>query len=147
MRATLLAGALAAQLAGAAPARACGVCVEDKMAAVYDHAMVLTALGQKHHVAFFHIDGSLVTGDSTKQALLKIAGSAAAADKGGVRVSVESASLAVAFDPQRTSVAALQNDLERRLAARKFSLMLLQVLARPADVNSSLARALRARGT
>jgi hypothetical protein len=54
MRALLLAGLLAAApLAGA-----CGYCVEDKMAAAYDHAVVSRALAQQHHIAFFHVDGS-----------------------------------------------------------------------------------------
>ena len=114
-------------------ALACGVCVEDKMAAVYDHAVVTKALGQKHHVAFFHIDGALVVGEATKQLLLKITDSAAV-DRGSARASVESASLSVAFDPRRTPVTGLQKDLERRLAPMKLSLMLMQVLERPSDV-------------
>ena len=125
---------------------ACGYCVEDKMAAVYDHAVVTRALTQKHHVAFFHVDGALAPGDGTKRSLEDLAGSAAGVDKGSARVSVESASLAVTFDPQRTPVAALQSALDRKLAAKKVSLMLLQVMDRPADFSPSVSRALRSRG-
>lgn len=107
------------------------------MAAAYDHAVVTRALGQKHHVAFFHVDGTLAPGDATKQALLGIAESSPGVDRGSARVSVESASLAVAFDPQRTSLSSLQKDLERRFATRKLSLMLLQVMDRPADFSPS----------
>jgi len=146
LRALALAALFAAHFGVTGAARACGVCVEDKMAAVYDHAVVTRALSQKHHVAFFHVEGTLVAGEATKRALERIAGSMASADKGGVRVSVESASLSVAFDPQRTAVAALQKEIERRLAAKKLSLMLMQVLERPADVNPSVTRALRAQG-
>lgn len=132
-------------LACNAPAAlACGYCVEDKMAAAYDHAVVVRALGQKHHVAFFHIDGNLVPGDATKRALAALAESAAGVDKGSVRVSVESATLSVAFDPQRAPVTKLQMALERKLATRKVSLMLLQVMDRPADFSPSVSRALRA---
>src|SRR6185436_11891395 len=119
---------LAAALLSSGSALACGVCVEDKMAAVYDHAVIGKALGQKHHVAFFHVDGSLVAGGATKRMLEKVVEASPSADKGSARVSVESASLAVAFDPQRSSVVALQQDLERRLGTRKLSLMLIQVL-------------------
>src|SRR6185436_2054055 len=133
---------LAAALLSSTGALACGVCVEDKMAAVYDHAVIGKALGQKHHVAFFHVEGSLAAGEATRQLLEKSAEASGSADKGSARVSVESASLAVAFDPQRTRVMALQKDIERRLAAKKLSLMLMQVLERPADVNPSVARAL-----
>ena len=133
---------LAALLAAAGTAHACGVCVEDKMAAVYDHAVVTRALGRQHHVAFFHVEGALVAGEATKRALQKAAESSPAAEKGGVRISVESASLSVAFDPRRTPVMGLQKDLERRLAGAKYSLVLMQVLRQPADVGPSVQRAL-----
>lgn len=137
---------LAALLLAADAALACGVCVEDKMAAVYDHAVIGKALDRKHHVAFFHVDGNLPAGAATRQALERAAESSPAADRGSVRVSVESAALAVAFDPRRTPVVALQKDIERRLAAKNASLMLMQVLEKPTDVNPSVARALRAAG-
>ncbi len=143
-RAAALIALSAAQFTFTGAALACGVCVEDKMAAVYDHVVVTRALNQKHYVAFFHVEGALVAGEATKQALVKIADSAA--DKGSARVSVESASLSVAYDPRHTTVVALQNDLERRLAAKKLTLMLMQVVEKPADVNPSVARALRAQG-
>lgn len=138
--------ALGALLLAATHAQACGVCVEDKMAAVYDHAVIGKALGQQHHVAFFHIEGDLAAGAATKKFLEAAALASPSTDKRSARVSVESASLAVAFDPQRTPVTALQRDLERRLAAKKISLILMQVLERPSDVNPSVARALRAAG-
>ena len=127
----------------ASAALACGYCVEDKMAATYDHAVVTRALAQKHHVAFFHIDGTLAPGAGTKRSLEAVAESSAGVDQGSARVSVESASLSVAFDPQRTPVAALQSALERKLAAKKVSLMLLQVMDRPADFSPSVSRAVR----
>ncbi|MEK6243316.1 MAG: hypothetical protein AABM33_02360 [Pseudomonadota bacterium] len=134
-------------LACNAPAAlACGYCVEDKMAAAYDHAVVTRSLGQKHHVAFFHVEGNLVPGDAMKRALEALAESAAGVDKGSVRVSVELAALSVAFDPQRAPVAKLQSALERKLATRKVSLMLLQVMDRPANFSPSVLRALRAAG-
>jgi len=134
---------MAALLACSASALACGYCVEDKMAAAYDHAAVTRALEQKHHVAFFHIDGALAAGEATKRALLGIAESSPGVDRGSARVSVESASLAVAFDPRRTPVTALQRGLERKLAARKLSLMLLQVMDHPADFSPSVNAALK----
>ena len=103
MRATLFVAALALSQQAAA----CGYCVEDKMAAVYDHAAFTRALAQKHHVAFFHIEGALVPGAATKHALERLANGASGVDPGTPRVSPESAALSVAFDPQRTSVASL----------------------------------------
>jgi len=137
---------LAAAFLSGGSALACGYCVEDKMAAAYDHAAVTRALGQKHHVAFFHVDGPLADGEATQRALLGIAESSPGVDKGSARVSVASASLAVAFDPQRTPVASLQRELERRLAAKKLSLMLLQVMDRPAQFSPSVSATMKREG-
>ena len=124
---------------------ACGFCVEDKMAVVYDHATVSGAIARNHHVAFFHIDGKLAPGPGTKRALEELANASTGVDRGSARASPESAVLSVAFDPQRMPVAALQAALERKLAARRNTLMLLQVMDQPADFSPSVARALRAR--
>jgi len=44
-----------------------------------------------------------------------------------VRVSVELASLALAFDAQRTSLAAVQNILDKKLSPMGLSLLAMQV--------------------
>jgi hypothetical protein len=68
MRATALALLLASS-----QALACGVCVEDKIAAVYDHAAVQKSLAAKRTVVFFHIDGKLVVNERSKRAIADIA--------------------------------------------------------------------------
>lgn len=124
-------------LACNAPAAfACGYCVEDKIAATYDHAVVVRALGQKHHVAFFHIDGPLVPGESTRRALEAAAESVAGVDKGSVRVSMETLTISFAFDPERAPLVTAQSALERKLAASKLSLMPLRVMDRPAELKA-----------
>ena len=107
---------------------ACGYCVEDKIAATYDHAVVTRALGLSHHIAFFHIDGPLAPGNGTRRTLEAAAESTAGVDKGSVRVSVESLTISLAFDPQRTSLAKVHGALERKLAAKKLTLMPLRVI-------------------
>jgi hypothetical protein len=134
---------LTASLLFSGAALACGACVEDKMAAVYDHAVVTRALGQKHHVAFFHVEGRLVPGGATKRALESIAESTPGVDKGSARASLELVTLSVAFDPQRSTIVGLQKDIERRLASKKLSLMLLQVMDRPADFSPSAVAAMK----
>lgn len=124
-------------LACNAPAAfACGYCVEDKIAATYDHAVVVRALGQKHHVAFFHIDGPLVPGESTRRALEAAAESVAGVDKGSVRVSMETLTISFAFDPERAPLVTAQSALERKLAASKLSLMPLRVMDRTAELKA-----------
>jgi hypothetical protein len=118
----------------ATPAGACGHCVEDKVAAVYDHAVATKAFGQKHQVAFFGIDGALATDDGTRRAIESLARDVPGVDQGSLRVSVETAALSAAFDPQRTSFAQLQRMLERRLAPKKLTLLPMRVMDGPAQI-------------
>lgn len=129
-----IAGLLLALQAPAA--MACGHCVEDKIAAVYDHASVTRAVGSSHQVAFFHIDGALTPGGATRRRLEAIAESVEGVDRGSVRISLESASLAVAFDPRHTSLAAVHKALEKKLAAKRLSLVLMRVMDRPAELKT-----------
>ena len=85
---------------------------------------------------FFHIDGPIAAGHESRRVLETIAESTEGVDKGSARASVESASLAVAFDPRRTSFAAVQKALERRLAANKLSLLPMRVMDRPAEMKT-----------
>ena len=125
---------LAAALLVASAAQACGVCVEDKVASTYDHALVARAVQAGHHVAFYHLDGPLVRDDATKRALHAAAESVPGVDKGSTRVSLDTLTLSVAFDPQRTSLALVQAALDRRLGARKLSAFPLRVIERPGEL-------------
>ena len=117
-------------------ARACGYCIEDKIASVYDHAAITRALAKKHHVAFFALDGQTAAGASTKRALEQIAESVPGADAGSARASVENASLSVAFDPARVPYASLMRQLEKKLAPKGLAPMPLRVMDRPADLKA-----------
>ena len=135
MRAAIAAAGLLIALQAPA-AVACGYCVEDKIASTYDHALVTRSLAQKHHVVYFHIDGPLAPGDATRRWLESAAASTAGVDKDSTRVAVDTLTISVAFDPQRTSLAALQNALDRKLAAKQLSLMPLRVIDGPAELKT-----------
>lgn len=119
--------------AGATSAIACGVCVEDKIAAAYDHAVVTRSIANRHAVVFYALDGPLAGGKAQLRALGQAAEAARGADPGSARVSLESASLSVAFDPRRVPFAAFEKSLERNLARSGVSLLLLRVMDRPAE--------------
>jgi hypothetical protein len=104
--------------AGASSAFACGVCVEDKIAAVYDHATVIRALEAKDTVVFFAIEGAIPPG----------------VDRQSVRISREVASMAVSFDPRRAELAKVQETLDRRLAAMGLSLLAMREMSSPGDL-------------
>jgi hypothetical protein len=111
--------ALAVALLVSTEALACGVCVEDKIAAVYDHAAVHQALAAKRTVVFFHIDGKLVADERTKRAIAGIARATPGVDAASVRVSCELASMALAFDGRRDEPReGRSRSLEKRLSRR-----------------------------
>jgi hypothetical protein len=116
---------------------ACGYCAEDKVASVYDHAVVKKALDGRHHVVFFHIDGVLAGGDAARRALQSSVESVSGVDRGSVRISLETASLSLTFDPSRASLAAVQNALDAKLASKKLSLFLFRVMDRPGELNTA----------
>jgi hypothetical protein len=119
--------ALLGLLLASSSALACGVCVEDKIAAVYDHAAVLQALAAKRTVVFFHIDGKLVVDERSKRSIAAMARATPGVDPASVRVSCELASLALAYDPRRANLAVVQSSIERRLAPLGLSLLAMQV--------------------
>lgn len=103
-------------------ALACGYCVEDKIAAVYDHAALTQAHARKQTVVYFAIDGAI---RDARPALEKIVHSVPGVEKGSARVSVEGHALAVTFDPRRTSLPAVQSAIEKALKPRGLELLLL----------------------
>jgi hypothetical protein len=113
---------------------ACGYCIEDKIAAVYDHAVATRAIAQKHQVVFFAVEGNIPPGEASRRTLEAIVESVVGVDKGSARVSVESASLSAAFDPTHAPFAGMERALSRKLAARGLSVGILRVMDKPAEL-------------
>ena len=131
MRAALV----AVGLLFAVEALACGYCVEDKIAATYDHAVVIRALEHGQHIAFFHVEGPEPRPPATRRAL-EGAASMPGVEKASVRISVDMRTLSLAFDPRQVSLAQVMARVDRKLAARKVSLMPLRVMERAADLQT-----------
>ena len=124
MRAVLLA------LLVSSEALACGVCVDDKVAAVYDHALLQRAFAAKRTVAFFALGGKVIDDERSRREIAAQARLLPGVDPAGVRVSTTLASLCVVFDGRRTSLVKVQDGLERGLAGMGLSLLPLQVRER-----------------
>jgi hypothetical protein len=105
-----------------ASAMACGHCIEDKIAAVYDYSVVSKAVSEKHAVIFFGVDGPLVVNPATKQFLQTAVSSIKGVDSNTARISLETGSLSVAFDPKTVSYAMLLDGLEKKLKTKNLSL-------------------------
>jgi len=56
------------------------------------------------------------------------------------RVALDTFTLSLAFDPRRTSLAALQGALDARLASRKLSAFPLRVIERSGELKEAAAR-------
>ena len=112
----------------ASSAIACGHCIEDKVAAVYDHAIVVKAVHEKHVVAFFGIEGPLVVNSASKQAIQKMLSSINGVDLNTSRISLETGSMSLAFNPTILSYPALLDTLDKKLKAKKLSVFPLEVL-------------------
>jgi hypothetical protein len=107
---TFVAFAVAALLAGAASlASACGACVEDKVAATYDYAVVQNAMARGDVVVFCDVRGR-IDADRLRKAARKLGG----VDKTSIRVSTAPQALSFALDTAKQSIddaaAALQRD-------------------------------------
>ena len=113
MRAHLAAGLLGVLQAGAA--LACGHCVEDKIAAVYNHARVIDAQARKQQVAFLAIEGPLVINEQSRRALVELLRTQEGVVPGSVQVSLELASLSFVFDPGRTRFDALFKSINKKM--------------------------------
>lgn len=117
-------------------ALACGHCVEDKIAAVYDHALIMQALAQKQQIAFFAFDGNFPADEMTRKSIEALAKSVQGIEKNSVRVSVELGALCLVFDPRRQSFAAIQSSLEKKLMEKKLTLLLIKIVDQPEKVKS-----------
>lgn len=118
-----------ALLAGLAqPSFACGICIDDKVASCYDHAVVAGAKARGHQVAFFAIDGSLPVNAQVRAQVLRAVQGARGVLPGTARVSLENAALSFAYDPGRVQHAAIETAVEEGLAGRGLSLRFLRLM-------------------
>jgi len=118
--------ALACALANAS-AMACGYCIEDRVAAVYDRSVVDGALARKHHAAFLGIEGGIVDAEVVRAARVALEG-VRGVDKRGMRTRAENAAIAVTFDPAVVSVDRLVSAANKALARRGIALAALRVI-------------------
>lgn len=112
------------------PALACGHCIEDRIAAVYDHALTSRTLARGHHIVFLGIDGPLPASSERRLKIERTVAGTRGIDAGSVRVSLEAAALSLSFDPARESWPQLLQALQSRLALQGLTLQPLRVMER-----------------
>lgn len=120
------AAAVVSAMLVAQTALACGYCVEDKIAAAYDHAVVVRAVDARHQVAFLSLEGA--PHGSHARTLTRAVEGIAGVDRGTVRVSLEGGAASFAFDPSRHPVNAIVDSIQKELAAKGARVSLLRVV-------------------
>jgi hypothetical protein len=100
----------------AIPAAACGYCLDDKVAAAYDHAVVERALAQGHEMAFLSLEMAQPATRDTGAAIRRVIERIPGVDRGSVRVALEAGGLSLAFDPTRLPAGSVLNALDRAVA-------------------------------
>lgn len=129
LRACAIALPLAAGLA--AGAWACGVCVEDKVAATYDHALVREAAAKGRVVVFCALEAG-VTADEDRagleRELKRLAAGVRGVDARTVRTSTAPPAFSFVLDPRVQAVPAAVAAWQKRLAPSGKVVGLLKVL-------------------
>jgi hypothetical protein len=116
---------LAAALSSSA--LACGVCIEDKIAATYDHAVVMRAAARHQLLVFGEIEGAADM-KATTDTILRTAPQVSGVDRKSVRISVSPAAFSFALAPQTQPPAAAVAELQKRLRIEGVKLSVLRVM-------------------
>lgn len=107
---------------------ACGVCIEDKVAATYDHAVVMRAGARGHLVVFGEIDGA-VDIETVTAGIPAAARGVTGIDRGTVRTSASPPAFSFALDPAAQAPASAVAILQKRLRAQGVRLSVLRVMS------------------
>jgi purine nucleoside phosphorylase len=103
-----------------ATAFGCGVCIEDKIAVTYDHAVVSQALARHQVIVFTALEG-----DAAAQTLARKAQAAAMRARGvlrdSVRVASEPPALSFVVDPTVAAPEAVLGSIERSTPGVRLS--------------------------
>jgi len=120
---------LAGSLLAAQGALACGFCVEDKVAMVYDHSVIVRALNKRHEVVFLAIEGSLAASPKLQRELERAIESTPGVDRRSARVSLAGASLSFAHNPARAPLGSILRSLDKNLGVKGIRTTLLRIVS------------------
>lgn len=112
----------------AAVSLACGVCIEDKIAATYDYAIVMGATAKHHVVVFGQIDGA-VDMQAVNEKITAAAPRVRGVDRGTVRTSTSLAAFSFALDPAAQAPDAAVAELQKRLRVQGLKLSVLRIVS------------------
>jgi hypothetical protein len=117
----------AATLAAATAALACGACIEDKIAATYDHAVVTDAAARHRIVVFAAVDGPGEP-EAGAKALAAAAAHVPGVDRASIRTAASPRALSFALDRTKTSPDKALAAIEAKSAVHGLKLALIRVI-------------------
>ena len=82
----------------------------------------------RSNVAYFGIDGPIVVNAANKQSLQTAISALKGIDINSLRISLETGSLSLAFDPKAVSYATLLEGLEKKLKQKNLTIFPLDVI-------------------
>jgi len=110
-------------LAWAPAALACGICIEDKVAATYDYAVVQQAAA-RHHVVVF----AAVETPADPRVLGRAAAHVRGIDRASVRAAASPGALSFALDPGQSNPIAALRAIEREPQVAGVRLTLIRLM-------------------
>jgi len=105
---------------------ACGHCLQDRIASVYDHALLVKTKQLNQKMLYLVWDGPAARDETTKRHLLAIVSRIQGVTKGSVRVALEPPTIGLAYQPSIIS-----RDLIESLLLKELRVMNIVVSVLP----------------
>ena len=118
----------AAGMLSASLASGCGVCVEDKMAATYDHEVFTRAMNRGHQVVFTDLSGPALRRTEWHLFAWTVQ-SVRGVMKGSVRTSKSPMALSFEIDPKVTAAPAAIAQINRRMGKQPIRVSLIRTVS------------------
>ena len=99
---------------------ACGYCLEDRIASVYDHVLVAKTKQLNQKMLYLIWDGPANRDEAMRHELISIASRLPGITKGSVRVSLEPATIGLAYQRLKISREQVEALLLQRLKSKKI---------------------------
>ena len=106
-------------------ALACGYCLQDRIASVYDHVLVKQTKQLNQKMLYLVWDGPADHNEKTRRTLIGITSRIKGVTKGSVRVSLEPPTIGLAFQPLSISREQIETALLQKLRTKQIVVSVL----------------------
>ena len=106
-------------------ALACGYCLQDRIASVYDHVLVTQTRQLNQKMLYLLWDGPAYHDEKTRRTLIEITSRIKGVTKGSVRISLEPPTIGLAYQPLSISSEQIETVLLQKLRAKKIVVSVL----------------------